>query len=45
MQIRAAVLELVSYRLGLDEIERAFELMQSGDALRVVLDLSSNGGP
>ena len=36
---------LVSHRLGLDEIARAFELMQSGDALRVVLDLSSNGGP
>jgi len=36
---------LVSHRLGLDEIERAFELMQSGDALRVVLDLSNNGGP
>ena len=30
---------LVSHRLGLDEVERAFELMASGDALRVVLDL------
>lgn len=36
---------LVSHRLGLDDVDRAFELMQSGDALRVVLDLSSNGGP
>lgn len=35
---------LVSHRLSLDEIEHAFELMQSGDALRVVLDLSSNRG-
>jgi len=35
---------LVSHRLGLDDIDHAFELMQSGDALRVVLDLSSNGG-
>ena len=42
MRIRSAV-RLVSHRLGLDEIERAFELMQSGDALRVVIDLSSNG--
>jgi Zn-dependent alcohol dehydrogenase len=30
---------LVSHRLPLEEVERAFELMQSGDALRVVLDL------
>jgi Zn-dependent alcohol dehydrogenase len=30
---------LVSHRLPLDEAERAFELMQSGDALRVVLEL------
>jgi len=34
---------LVSHELGLDEIERALELMQSGDALRVVLDLSTGG--
>jgi Zn-dependent alcohol dehydrogenase len=34
---------LVSHRLGLDELEHAFELMQSGDALRVVLDLSTGG--
>lgn len=31
---------LVSHRLPLDEVERGFELMRSGDALRVVLDLS-----
>ncbi len=30
---------LVSHRLSLDEVEHGFELMQSGDALRVVLDL------
>ena len=30
---------LVSHRLPLDEVERGFELMHSGDALRVVLDL------
>jgi len=36
---------LVSHRLSLDDIEHAFDLMQSGDALRVVLDLSSNDGP
>jgi Zn-dependent alcohol dehydrogenase len=33
---------LVSHRLPLDEVEHGFELMHSGDALRVVLDL--NGG-
>ena len=32
---------LVSHRLPLDEVGHAFELMQSGDALRVVLDLES----
>ena len=32
---------LVSHTLPLDEVGRAFELMQSGDALRVVLDLGS----
>jgi alcohol dehydrogenase len=32
---------LVSHRLPLDEVERGFELMRSGDALRVVLDLST----
>ncbi|HXY86310.1 MAG TPA: alcohol dehydrogenase catalytic domain-containing protein [Gaiellaceae bacterium] len=31
---------LVSHRLPLDEVEHAFELLRSGDALRVVLDLS-----
>ncbi|HEY7380896.1 MAG TPA: alcohol dehydrogenase catalytic domain-containing protein [Gaiella sp.] len=30
---------LVSHRLPLDEVERGFELMRSGDARRVVLDL------
>jgi Zn-dependent alcohol dehydrogenase len=30
---------LVSHRLPLEEAERGFELMQSGDALRVVLEL------
>jgi alcohol dehydrogenase len=30
---------LVSHRLSLDEVERGFELMHSGDALRVVLEL------
>jgi alcohol dehydrogenase len=30
---------LVSHRLPLDEVERGFELMHSGDAVRVVLDL------
>jgi Zn-dependent alcohol dehydrogenase len=31
---------LISHRLGLDELERAFGLLRSGEALRVVLDLS-----
>jgi alcohol dehydrogenase len=35
--------KLISHRLGLDEIGRAFELLRSGDALRVVLDLTPNG--
>ena len=30
---------LISHRLGLDEVGRAFELMTSGEALRVVLHL------
>jgi Zn-dependent alcohol dehydrogenase len=30
---------LVSHRLALDEVDRAFELLRSGEALRVVLDL------
>ena len=30
---------LVSHRLPLEEAERGFELMHSGDALRVVLEL------
>jgi S-(hydroxymethyl)glutathione dehydrogenase/alcohol dehydrogenase len=32
---------LISHRLGLDEIERAFELLRSGSALRVVLELAA----
>lgn len=31
---------LISHRLGLDEVGHAFDLMTSGQALRVVLDLS-----
>jgi Zn-dependent alcohol dehydrogenase len=34
---------LISHRLPLGEVEHAFELLRSGDALRVVLDLSPNG--
>jgi Zn-dependent alcohol dehydrogenase len=34
---------LVSHRLPLDEVERAFELLRSGDAVRVVLDLATDG--
>jgi Zn-dependent alcohol dehydrogenase len=34
---------LISHRLGLTELDRAFDLLRSGDALRVVLELSSNG--
>jgi alcohol dehydrogenase len=33
---------LVTHRLPLDEIGRAFELMASGDAIRVVLDLNGS---
>ena len=38
---------LVSHRLPLEGVDRAFELMNSGEALRVVLDpsLPPNGGP
>lgn len=35
---------LISHRLPLDEVGRGFELMRSGEALRVVLDLAPNGG-
>jgi len=35
---------LVSHRLSLDDVGEAFELMKSGDALRVVLDLDSDIG-
>jgi S-(hydroxymethyl)glutathione dehydrogenase/alcohol dehydrogenase len=31
---------LVSHRMPLDEIERAFELLRSGSSLRTVLDLT-----
>jgi S-(hydroxymethyl)glutathione dehydrogenase / alcohol dehydrogenase len=34
---------LVSHRLGLDEVERGFDLLRSGEAFRVVLDLSPDG--
>jgi Zn-dependent alcohol dehydrogenase len=34
---------LISHRLGLHDVDHAFELLRSGDALRVVLDLSPNG--
>jgi Zn-dependent alcohol dehydrogenase len=33
--------KLVSHRLPLDDVARAFDLMRSGDALRVVLDLGT----
>ncbi len=33
---------LISHRLGLDDLDRAFELLRSGEALRVVLDLVPN---
>jgi alcohol dehydrogenase len=36
--------QLISHRLPLDEVGRGFELMRSGEALRVVLDLAPNGG-
>jgi alcohol dehydrogenase len=37
---------LISHRLPLEEVERAFELLRSGTAIRVVLELSPNGrGP
>ena len=32
--------KLISHRLGLDELDHAIELLRSGEALRVVLDLS-----
>ncbi len=32
---------LISHRLPLKEVEHAFDLMKNGDALRVILDLSS----
>jgi len=35
---------LISHHLPLDEVAQGFELMQSGEALRVVLDLNPEGG-
>ena len=35
---------LISHRLPLDEVDQAFELMNSGEALRVVLDHHARGG-
>ncbi len=32
---------LISHRVGLDEVDRAFELMGSGEALRVVLEIGN----
>ena len=34
---------LVSHRLPLDEVNEAIDLMRSGEALRVVLDLTTEG--
>ena len=34
---------LISHRLGLDDLDRAFELLRSGEALRVVVDLTPSG--
>src|SRR5207253_9234222 len=34
---------LISHRLGLDQLEHGFELLRSGEALRVVLDLAPDG--
>jgi alcohol dehydrogenase len=39
---RLPIDQLVSHRLPLDDVERGFELMHSGDALRVVLDLNGD---
>jgi len=33
----------MSHRLGAEELGWAFDLLRSGEALRVVLDLSPNG--
>jgi alcohol dehydrogenase len=35
--------QLVSHRLPLDEVERAFELMRAGESRRVVLDFDGGG--
>jgi Zn-dependent alcohol dehydrogenase len=34
---------LISHRLDLDDLDRAFELLRSGEALRVVIDLTPSG--
>jgi Zn-dependent alcohol dehydrogenase len=34
---------LVTHRMPLDEVGRAFELMRTGEAVRVVLDLAADG--
>jgi len=34
---------LISHRLGLDDLDRGFELLRSGEALRVVVDLTPSG--
>ena len=34
---------LISHRLSLDEVSQGFDLMHSGEALRVVLDLKPEG--
>ncbi len=40
---RLPIDRLISHRLPLGEVERAFDLMKSGDALRVVLELGEVG--
>ncbi len=40
---RLPIDRLVSHRLPLDDVERAFELMKSGDAIRVVLEHGGAG--
>lgn len=40
---RLPIDRLISHRVPLDDVERGFELMHSGDALRVVVDLSTEG--
>jgi S-(hydroxymethyl)glutathione dehydrogenase / alcohol dehydrogenase len=40
---RLALDRLVTHRMPLDEVGRAFELMRTGEAVRVVLDLAADG--